>query len=124
MPRQKLVLYRETAGRIPMLEWLDSLKTKARIKCLVRLARLSELGHEIRRPEADYLRDGVYELRARSAGVHYRMLYFFHGKCAVVVSHGFSKQRARVPFGEIEKALARKATFEEDPVRHTFNPET
>ena len=105
-----------------MLEWLDRLNTKARIKCLVRLERLSELGHRIRRPEADYLRDGIYELRAKSAGGNYRMLYFFFGTAAVVVSHGFSKQVARVPEREIKAALARKAAFEENPGCHTFEP--
>jgi hypothetical protein len=31
---------------------------KAQQKCLARLKRLEDLGHELRRPEADYLRDG------------------------------------------------------------------
>jgi len=77
--RWALSLYREATGRVPLLEWLDCLNTKARIKCLVRLERLSEIGHGIRRPEADYPRDGVYELRAKCAEVNYRMLYFFYG---------------------------------------------
>ncbi len=28
----------------------------------LRLERLREMGHELRRPEADFLRDGIYEL--------------------------------------------------------------
>ena len=47
-------------------------------KVVVRLDRLRELGHELRRPEADFLRDGIYELRTASRGVNYRVLYFFH----------------------------------------------
>ena len=39
--------------------------------------RLRELGHELRRPEADTLWDGIYELRASVQGVHYSVLYFF-----------------------------------------------
>jgi hypothetical protein len=35
------------------------------------------MGHELRRPEADFLRDGIYELRASLGGVHHRILYFF-----------------------------------------------
>ena len=68
-----------------LLDWLDGLVSKAQIKCLAKLRRLEELGHELRRPEADYLRDGVYELRVGLEGVNYRILYFFHGKEAVVI---------------------------------------
>jgi phage-related protein len=60
------------------------------------------MGHELRRPEADYLRDDIYELRASHQGVHCRMLYFFHGTAAIIVSHGLIKER-EVPPREIEK---------------------
>jgi phage-related protein len=82
------------------------------------LERLGEIGHELRRPEADYLRDGVYELRASLQGIHYRILYFFHGAVAAVVSHGFVKERV-VPAREIDRAIERKRRFETDPERHS-----
>ncbi len=91
------------------------------LKCLARLKRLEDLGHELRRPEADYLRDGIYELRASYQGVHYRMLYFFYGKLGAVVSHGLVKER-EVPPREIDLAIRRKTQFESDPKRHTFRP--
>ena len=72
---------------------------------MVRLERLEELGHELRRPEVDYPREGIYALRTKHGGVNYRMLYFFHGRTAAVVSHGITKQRAAVPPKEIEKAV-------------------
>jgi hypothetical protein len=53
-----------------------------------------QLGHELRRPEADYLRDGICELRVAMAGVNYRMLCFFFGTGAAVVSHGLTKEQA------------------------------
>ena len=79
----------------------------------------AELGHELRRPEADYLRDGVYELRARVQGVNHRILYFFHGRVACVVSHGLVKERV-VPPGEIDRAVERMCLFADDPKKHTF----
>jgi len=94
---------------------------KAQVKCLVRLQRLSEQGHELRRPEADYLRDGICELRASLQGVQYRMLYFFHGSAAVVVSHGLVKEQA-VPPAEIDRAIRRRQMFEAGPDAHTFRP--
>lgn len=91
---------------------------KAQAKCLVKLGRLEELGHELRRPEADYLRDDIYELRVRLQSMNYRMLYFFHGRTAAVVSHGVIKEK-KVPAKQIELAIRRKQLFEADPDAHS-----
>jgi phage-related protein len=119
MPRTKIALYREDDGTPPLLAWLDSIPDKARDKCVVRLERLRELGHELRRPEADFLRDGIYELRVALQGIHYRMLYFFHRREAVVLSHGLVKER-EVPPKEIDRAIVRKLKYEAAPGRHTY----
>jgi phage-related protein len=118
MPQTKVVFYREDDGTVPVLEWLDGLPRESVVKCRVKLTRLQELGHELRRPEADYLRDGIYELRVRVQRINYRLLYFFHGKSAAVVSHGIIKER-RVPPKEIDRAVSRKQAFAEAPSRHT-----
>jgi phage-related protein len=123
MPRTEVVFFQEEDATVPLLEWLSVLPQKARLKCLAKLARLEELGYELRRPEADLLRDGIYELRVRLGTVNYRMLYFFHGREAAIVSHGLTKEKA-VPPGEIDEAAGRKARFEADPERHRFRPET
>lgn len=67
--------------------------------------------------EADYLRDGIYELRASLQGVNNRILYFFHGSLAAVVSHGIVKERV-VPPKEIDRAIERKRLFELNPAKH------
>src|SRR5262249_22819641 len=78
MPRTEVVFFRDDDGSVPVLDWLSGLSHKARLKCLVRIERLRELGHELRRPESDFLRDGVYELRVGLNHVQYRILYSFH----------------------------------------------
>jgi phage-related protein len=75
-------------------------------------------GHELRRPRADTLRDGIHELRVVSQHVNYRVLYFFHGRTAVI-SHGLTKEGV-VPPREIDLAVARKHRFAADPARHTY----
>ncbi len=77
------------------------------------------MGHELRRPEADFLRDGIYELRVSLGGVHHRILYFFHGVTAAVVSHGLVKERVVTP-KEIDRAIERKKRFEANPGKHTY----
>ena len=89
---------------------------------MARVQRLAEMGHELRRPEADFLRDGIYELRARRGRVNYRILYFFHGKAVATLACGLSKE-AKVPDAEIERALRRKVAFEKDPGSHTYKME-
>jgi len=83
---------------------------------------LEERGHEVRRPAADYLRDGIYELRVQHRSVNYRMLYFFHNQMAVV-SHGLTKENI-VPDRDIDLALSRSAQFKHDPERHTYKEQT
>jgi phage-related protein len=119
VPRTKVVLYQEEDGSCPFLTWFGGLPAKVQDKCFLRLERLREVGHELRRPEADLLGDGIYELRVSLQGVHHRILYFFHGTVAAVVSHGLIKERV-VPPKEIDRAVERKKRFEVNPRKHTY----
>lgn len=116
------MFYREESGNAPVLDWLDSLPPKIQDKCVVKIERLGELGHELRRPEADLLRNGIHELRIGREGMNYRILYFFHGRTAAVLAHGLVKER-EVPPKDIELALQRKRLFEKDPATHTYREE-
>ncbi len=120
MPKTEVIIYCETGGTAPFLAWLDELPEKVQDKIVVRMERLKELGHELRRPEADYLRDDIYELRIKLQSINYRVLYFFHDKQLVVLSHGFSKQQAKVPESEIKLAISRRTEFQKSPSRHTL----
>lgn len=104
VPKTRVALYREEDGSCPFIAWFDKLPAKVQDKCYLRLERLRELGHE---------------LRISRGGVHYRILYFFHGAMAAVVSHGVAKERV-VPPKEIDHAVARKKRFEANPAEHTF----
>jgi hypothetical protein len=97
MPLKEVVFYCED-GKAPVREWLRTLPVKAQIKCLAYLSQLENRGHELRRPVADLLRDGIYELRPSCAGD------------AVVVSHGLIKEAA-VPAADIERAILRRKKF-------------
>jgi phage-related protein len=117
MPETEVVFFKDDDGTAPLLVWLDTLPAKVQDKCIVRIERLQEKGHELRRPEADLLRDGIYELRASRQGIHYRMLYFFVGKVAVL-SHGLVKEE-EVPAVEIDAAVSRRQQFQAAPEAHT-----
>ncbi len=119
MPLTNVVFYRDENGNVPILEWLNDLPSKAQLKCIARIERLKQEGHALRRPEADFLRDKIYELRVGLQGMNYRMLYFFHGNMAAVVSHGIVKED-RVPPKEIDKAIECLGKFARNPELHTY----
>ena len=118
MPKTEVVFFADDEGASPLMEWLDRQQRKVQDKCLAKIERLQNLGYELRRPEADYLQDGIYELRARHGSVNYRMLYFFHDRIAVV-SHGLTKEDI-VPAREIDLAVTHNAQFAQAPERHTY----
>jgi phage-related protein len=88
------------------------------LKALATLKKLAMFGHQLRRPHADYLRDGIYELRLKDGRRNIRILYFFHGSHMVVVSHGLCKEDV-VPDREIELAIERKAKYSKLPRLYT-----
>jgi hypothetical protein len=100
MPSTEAVLYRDDDGTVPVLDWLGGLPVKARLKCLVRIERSRELGYDLRRPEADLLRDGIHELRVSLSRVQYRILYSFHTESDADRSAGpKAVKRGRPGFG-------------------------
>lgn len=113
-----IVFYRE-GEEIPGKDFFDSLPKKSFAKGIRMVEELSKKGHELRRPYADILRDGIYELRWRDVKVQCRLLYFFHGQGIVVVSHGIQKKGDAVPEIEIERAIRRKGIFHKDPEAHS-----
>jgi phage-related protein len=119
LPKTTVVFYRDEGGSIPFLIWIRTLPEGARDACRARLLLLRYEGHTLRRPAAGYIGGGIWDLRAKSNRVQYRVLYFFHGQQAVVVSHGFMKHAARVPQREIDLAVRRKLRYEANPQEHT-----
>ena len=104
-----------------MQDWLGELEDrepKAYAKCLARILELADKGNQMRRPHADYLCEGIYELRATLGKDQYRLLYFFFGTNVVAVSHGITKEK-EVPSEEIELAISRKNLVMASPDRYT-----
>jgi phage-related protein len=124
MPRIDVVFYQEEKD-VPVLDWLKELRRtdqRAYESCVAAIGRLAEFGHELRRPLADILREGIYELRIRKGRVNIRLLYFFHGRNLAILGHALTKED-KVPKADIERAVRRKKSFEADPAGHTYSEE-
>ncbi|MGH7138844.1 MAG: type II toxin-antitoxin system RelE/ParE family toxin [Pirellulales bacterium] len=97
---------------------MDRREPKNYVKCLQRILALADRGHELDRPLAAHLGDGIYELRIRRQRVNYRMLYFFHGRNVAVLTHGFTKEK-EVPPQEIRRAKDSRTLVTRDFKKHT-----
>lgn len=126
MPETRIIFYQDEEGKVPVLDWLDKLEQqdqKGLLNCLDRIQKLASMGHELRRPLADFLRDGIYELRASHRRVQYRILYFFHGRNIAIVAHAIIKEDAEVPDIDINRAINRQRLFISDPANYTYEEE-
>ena len=122
MPKTNIRTYQEKNGVSPLLEWLDSIPEKARIKCIGKIERLEMFGYDLRRPHCDILEPGIYELRAKYQNVNYRILYGFTGENIVLLSHGCTK-KAKVPKIEIRRACKNLEMYNQEPEAHTYKGE-
>ena len=120
MPETKVYFFQDEDGSVPCKAWLQKLRhqdQKAYLKCIDSLERLKAVGFNLRRPVADYVKEGIYELRVRSNNIQYRILFFFHGKNMIILSHGLRKED-KIPETEIQRALLRKKRLENNPERY------
>jgi hypothetical protein len=125
MPRTEVYFFQEQPGDVPVLDWMLELRIeneRAFRKCFGLIELLREFGSELRRPRADYLRDGVCELRTKVGNVNYRILYGFVGKDVALLACGLTKER-EVPDREIDRAVGRIARYQHDPVSHRYEGE-
>lgn len=101
-----LIFYTPPQGGSPIDEFLDALGAKPRAKVERLMGQLRLHGPDLARPYADALRGKIRELRIHYGRIHYRILYFFHGR-TVVLTSGFQKKTPQVPEREIERAERR-----------------
>ncbi len=123
MPATEVLFYREDDESVPVLDWLHALRERderAFRRCFGAIQQLKQSGHELRRPHADMLRDGVYELRTRVGNVNYRILYGFVGKDVALLAAGFTKEK-KIPSTEIERAITRIKKYTAHPEAHGFS---
>jgi phage-related protein len=95
-------------GRNPVKEFISSLTVKEQAKVFAYINELLHQGHNLRRPIADYLTDGIYELRPKGN----RIFYFFFLKDSVVFLHAIKKKTASIPRNDLVLCLERKAKVE------------
>lgn len=100
--------FSDERGRFPVEEYLRGLPPDEKKKAYAYIAALWALGHALRRPMADYVTQGLYELRPKASRIFY---FFYLGNSAVLV-HAIRKRGDKLPEKDIRLALKRKAQAE------------
>ena len=95
-------------GHSPVKEFIDSLTGNEQAKIFAYIIELKNQGHNLRRPIADYLGNGIYELRPRDN----RIFYFFFLKDNVVLIHAIKKKTKKISQEDLNLCIKRKSKVE------------
>lgn len=96
-------------GDRPVKEFIDSLTIKEQAKVYAYINELKRQGNNLRRPMADYLRDGIYELRPKNN----RIFYFFYLRENAILVHAIKKKTEKIPESDLRLCIKRKIEIEE-----------
>lgn len=99
-----MIFYKRANGSCPVCDFLDSLDIKMRAKMLRLTMLLEKNGNELREPYSKFLKDGIFEIRAKLGSNIARVLYFFSLGKIIILTNGFVKKTAKTPSTEIELA--------------------
>jgi len=102
--------YVNKKGEAPVEEFLDSLPEKERAKALAYIDELKIQGHNMKRPMADYIDYGIYELRPKDN----RIFYFFFLRKNAVMLHAIRKKTKKIPVSDLKVCLKRKSEVEKE----------
>src|ERR1017187_7767445 len=98
----RIAFYKTPRDESPFDIFLEGHNEKVRTKFDKMLKVLRAHGPNLPRPYADFLRDGIRELRVGFGGNAYRALYFFCIGDLIIITHAFMKKTDSVPPEEIE----------------------
>ncbi len=100
--------YIDERGDNPVKDFIQSLPVKERAKVFAYFRELKKQGSNLRRPMADYLEGGIYELRPKDN----RIFYFFYLKDHAVLVHALKKRTQEIPPNDLKLCLKRKNVIE------------
>ena len=105
-------MYESEAGRLPVVEFLSSIKDDKLLAKIYRDIKLLEVsGNLLREPYSKALNNGLFELRTKQGTNISRIIYFFIVGNNIVLTNGFIKKTQKTPTSEIEKALEYRKDF-------------
>ena len=98
-------------GFEPAREFIESLDTKMLAKIIRIIELLERNGPTVRLPYSEFLRDGIFEIRAKQGTDIVRVFYFFTFGRKIILTNGFIKKTQKTPKKEINKAIELKNDY-------------
>ena len=112
MEKFNIIMYETEAGRLPVVDFLSSIKDDKLLAKIYRDIKLLEVsGNLLREPYSKALNNGLFELRTKQGTNISRIIYFFIVGNNIVLTNGFIKKTQKTPISEIEKALEYRKDF-------------
>ena len=112
MEKFNIIMYETEAGRLPVVDFLSSIKDDKLLAKIYRDIKLLEVsGNLLREPYSKALNNGLFELRTKQGTNISRIIYFFIVGNNIVLTNGFIKKTQKIPASEIEKALEYRRDF-------------
>jgi len=102
--------YEDRRGKSPVLEFIDALSPRDRVKVNNIFRLLEEFGTDLGMPHARRIEGRLWELRPGDN----RLFYFLYLERKFVILHGFRKQSVKTPEKEITTALHRMKEISEE----------
>ncbi|MEK7307882.1 MAG: type II toxin-antitoxin system RelE/ParE family toxin [Nitrospirota bacterium] len=99
--------FAEIKGKVPMIEFLESLSVKERAKIYAyvdKLIEIKNIGVQPKENLSKHLEDGIFELRVSFENRISRSFYFYESGRRIIFTHGFVKKEQKTPKSEIERA--------------------
>jgi phage-related protein len=106
--------FAEINGKVPMIEFLESLSIKERAKIFAYIDKLVELKNSGMQPKENlskHLDDGIFELRVSFENRISRSFYFYEAEKKIIFTHGFVKKEQKTSKNEIERAKSIRKVF-------------
>ena len=102
--------YADRRGHAPVEAFFETLETGDLARIQRDLELLEEFGISLRAPHVKHLEGKIWELRTKSRGQNFRVLYFTYVGKRIVLLHALLKKTPRIPRDDL--ALAEKRLWD------------
>ena len=104
MEKFNIIMYETEAGRLPVVDFLSSIKDDKLLAKIYRDIKLLEIsGNLLREPYSKALNNGLFELRTKQGTNISRIIYFFIVGNNIVLTNGFIKKLKKHQYLKLKK---------------------
>ena len=109
---KEIIFYKLPSGKIPVVDFLDSLSSKEAQKVTWVLSLIEDHDHVSTKFYKQLKNtDSIIEIRIQSSNNNFRLLGFENNGAFIILTNGFKKKDQKVPQSEINLAKQRRKDY-------------